>query len=143
MEVSFRSVGKERRTKIMEVVELPVINIIKEGHIDSDGCYGRLAIEEYEKEKRRKREEPRSTARRKRMSGTRVKASAGPAFRRLYFPPVIFPAGYIDSCRLYSPAGHNRERDVKGSNPGLGKPEPGRFRGRKVSRQEALPQTFL
>ena len=33
------------------------INIIKEGHIDSDGHYGRLAIEEYEKEKRRKREE--------------------------------------------------------------------------------------
>ena len=33
------------------------INIIKEGHIDSDGRYGRLAIEEYEKEKRRKREE--------------------------------------------------------------------------------------
>eukprot|EP01045_Picozoa_sp_COSAG04_P013877 COSAG04_NODE_1008_length_8786_cov_5.785706_2_plen_204_part_00 len=32
-------------------------NIIKEGHIDSDGRYGRLAIEEYEKEKRRKREE--------------------------------------------------------------------------------------
>ena len=27
------------------------INIIKEGHIDSDGRYGRLAIEEYEKKR--------------------------------------------------------------------------------------------
>ena len=33
------------------------IDIIKEGHIASDGIYGRLAIEEYEKEKREKRKE--------------------------------------------------------------------------------------
>ena len=45
------------------------INIIKEGHIDSDGRYGRLAIEEYEKEKRRKKNKRRRRRRRRRSRG--------------------------------------------------------------------------
>ena len=47
------------------------IDIIKEGHIASDGTYGRLAIEEYEKEKREKRKERdrESTAKRSQRTG--------------------------------------------------------------------------
>ena len=47
------------------------IDIIKEGHIASDGNYGRLAIEEYEKEKREKRKERdrESTAKRSQRTG--------------------------------------------------------------------------
>ena len=47
------------------------IDIIKEGHIASDGAYGRLAIEEYEKEKREKRKERdrESTAKRSQRTG--------------------------------------------------------------------------
>ena len=55
------------------------IDIIKEGHIESDGTYGRLAIEEYEKEKREKRKEREGISTAERSQRTHP-AAATPRF---------------------------------------------------------------